>query len=282
MTVSRTIHQERLVRTLTTVTFARLILNGARRFPYVILTPMSAALGVPRSTVEAALSAQWAIGAFSPLVGGPIDRFGRKRMMLVGMGSLALFMVVAAVGQVAGIVLLGLAARGIAKIIFDPAMEAYVGDHTPYERRGMAIGITELAWSGAQFVFGPLAAYLIVQASLGAIFGVLAGGSIFSLILLWRIVPADHSTEHHEQSNISVGAAFKLVSNPSVIAFLLTGSLINIAAESINIVYEEWLRTSFAIDTETLGKIVWVFAIAEVLGEGLVIGLADRVGKRSL
>src|SRR5512146_3107783 len=84
---------------------ARLMLNGARRFPYVILTPMSAALGVPRSTVEAALSAQWAVGIFSPLVGNAIDRFGRKRMMLIGMGSLALFMAVAAIGQVAGIAL---------------------------------------------------------------------------------------------------------------------------------------------------------------------------------
>jgi MFS family permease len=179
MSTSRTIHQERLVPTLAVVTFASLMLNGARRFPYIILTPMAAALGVPRAYVEAALSAQWAVGVLSPLVGGPIDRLGRKRIMLVGLGGLAVFMAVAAVGRVYGIVLLGLVASGVAKIIYDPAMAAYVGDHTPYERRGTAIGITQLAWSGALFVFGPLAAYLIVNASVGAIFGVLAGGSLF-------------------------------------------------------------------------------------------------------
>ena len=282
MSTPRTIHQERLVPTLAVITFARLMLNGARRFPYIILTPMSVALGVPRSYVEAALSAQWAVGALSPLVGGPIDRLGRKRLMLIGMGGLALFMVVAAVGQVYGIVLLGLVASGVAKIIFDPAMEAYVGDHTPYERRGMAIGITELAWSGSLFVFGPLAAYLIVNASLGAIFGVLAGGSLFSLILLWRIVPADHPTEHHEGAQIKIGTAFRLLANPSVIALLLAGSLINTAAESVNIVYEQWLRGSFELTTLILGTVAWVFSAAEVFGEGVVIGFADRVGKRAL
>src|SRR5512135_1502517 len=96
---AKTIHQERLVPTLAVLTFARLMLNGARRFPYIILTPMAAALGVPRSTVEAALSAQWAVGAFSPLAGNAIDRIGRKRMMLIGIGGLAVFMFVAAIGQ---------------------------------------------------------------------------------------------------------------------------------------------------------------------------------------
>ena len=282
MSTAKTIHQERLVPTLAVVTFAKLMLNGARRFPYLILTPMAAALGVPRSTVEAALSAQWAVGIFSPLVGSAIDRVGRKRMMLIGMGGLTVFMAVSAVGQAAGIVLLGLVASGIAKIIYDPAMEAYIGDHTPYERRGMAIGITELAWSASLFVFGPLAVYLIVQASLGAIFAVLAGGSAFSVILLWRVVPADHPTEHHEQPKTNISEALRLLAVPSVIALLVAGGFISIAAESISIIYEAWLRQSFGITTLVLGTVAWVFSAAEVTGEGVVIGIADRFGKRSL
>ena len=282
MSTAKTIHQERLVPTLAVVTFAKIMLNGARRFPYLILTPMAAALGVPRSTVEAALSAQWAVGIFSPLVGSAIDRVGRKRMMLIGMGGLAVFMAVAAVGQVAGIVLLGLVASGIAKIIFDPAMEAYIGDHTPYERRGTAIGITELAWSASLFIFGPLAVYLIVQASLGAIFAVLAAGSAFSVILLWRIVPADHPTEHHEQPKTAIRDVLRLLASPSVLALLVVGAFISIAAESISIIYEAWLRQSFGITTLVLGTVAWVFSAAEVTGEGVVIGIADRFGKRSL
>lgn len=280
---AKTIHQQRLVPTVITITFARLMVNGVRRFPYVILTPMSAALGVPRSTVEAALSLGWLFGVASPLAGNAIDRFGRKRMMLLGIGSLAVFMLVSAIGQVAGIVLLGLVASGFSKqTIYDPAMEAYVGDHTPYERRGMVIGVTELAWSASLFVFGPLAAYLIVNASLGAIFGVLAGASTFAFILLWRVVPADHPVEHHEQEKRSIGTAIQLLTKPSVLALLITAALVSLSGEMISIVYEAWLRDSFILTTAVIGGVAWIFSIAEVSGEGVVIGISDRFGKRPL
>jgi predicted MFS family arabinose efflux permease len=279
---TKTIHQQRLVPTVITVTFARVMINGVRRFPYAILTIMADSLHVERSTLEAALSLEWLLGILSPLAGNAIDQFGRKRMMLFSLGSLVVFMMVAAVAQVAGIVLLGLVASGLSKIVYDPAMEAYVSDHTPYERRGTVIGITELAWSGSLFVFGPLAAYLIVQASLGAIFGALAGGSAFAFILLWRIVPADHSTEHHQGSQLRISDMFRLLTIPSVMALLATAALADIAGEAISIVYEEWLRNSFSLTTGIIGSVALIFSIAEVTGEGIVIGLADRVGKRRL
>src|SRR5258708_12353931 len=126
MSTAKTIHQERLVPTLAVVTFAKIMLNGARRFPYLILTPMAAALGVPRSTVEAALSAQWAVGIFSPLVGSAIDRVGRKRMMLIGMGGLAVFMAVAGVGQGPLTLLFGFVASLTSQIIFHPPLATYI------------------------------------------------------------------------------------------------------------------------------------------------------------
>src|SRR5258707_9027148 len=129
MSTAKTIHQERLVPTLAVVTFAKIMLNGARRFPYLILTPMAAALGVPRSTVEAALSAQWAVGIFSPLVGSAIDRVGRKRMMLIGMGGLAVFMAGGGGGGGGGRVVFWFVGRGVAqKIFFSPLVRHISGD----------------------------------------------------------------------------------------------------------------------------------------------------------
>src|SRR5258708_21765024 len=73
----------RLAPVLLTLTFARLILNGARRFPYAILTPMALSLRVPRSTVEAALSLLWATGSISPLGRILNERVVRKRTLVV-------------------------------------------------------------------------------------------------------------------------------------------------------------------------------------------------------
>jgi predicted MFS family arabinose efflux permease len=62
----------------------------------------------------------------------------------------------------------------------------------------------------------------------------------------------------------------------------MVGALIDVAAESISIIYEAWLRNNFAVTTVMLASAAWVFSAAEVSGEGLVIGIADRFGKRRL
>jgi predicted MFS family arabinose efflux permease len=273
----------RLAPTLAALTLARLMLNGARRFPYVILTPMAAALGVPRSTLETALSLEWATGAISPFAGPYIDRLGRKTIMLIGIGSLAFFAGIAALGQVAGVILFVLIATGLSKVLYDPAMQAYVGDRTPYRLRGMAIGITELSWSGALFVFGPLAAFLIDRGTVSAIFAVVAAGAALSFLLLAALLPNDAPRRFSDGAGVQARAMLRLLrdSRPAM-ALLIAAALMSVAAESMVIVYEAWLRNVFALSTVALGTLSWVISLAEVSGEGFVIGVADRLGKRRL
>src|SRR5260221_8726278 len=114
--------------TLTALVLARLMLNGARRFPYVILTPMAQSLGVPRATLENALSVLWATGAISPFAGAIIDRVGRKRMMMLGIGLFGTFALLATLAQNATLVMIAIVAGGLAKMFFEPAMQAYIGD----------------------------------------------------------------------------------------------------------------------------------------------------------
>jgi predicted MFS family arabinose efflux permease len=58
--------------------------------------------------------------------------------------------------------------------------------------------------------------------------------------------------------------------------------LSSIAAEVMTIVYERWFREVFLLSTVTLGTLSAVISAAEVGGEGTVIALSDRVGKRRL
>lgn len=270
-----------LAPSLAVLTLARVVMNGARRFPYIIMTPMATALGVPRSTVETVLSLQWATGAISPFAGPYIDRIGRKRMMLLGMGILAIFSGIAALSQAAGVVLAVIVLAGVGKILFDPAMQAYIGDRTPYRWRAMAIGVTELSWAGSLFIFGPLAAFLIVQVSLNAVFGVLAAGAVIAMILLAVVIPGDVPTAQPAMRR--VGFDWRVLwSSRAAMAVLAVAAIASISSESIGIVYEAWMRQSFALDTETLGTLSWVISAAEIAGEFTVILIADRLGKRRL
>jgi predicted MFS family arabinose efflux permease len=94
-------------------------------------------------------------GFFSPLFSPLPEKFGRKVVM---MGSLILF----AGGCILVVVLptfwtfaLAMGLLGLAKVNFDPSMQAYVGDAVPYAERGKALSVTEYAWSLALLIGAP-------------------------------------------------------------------------------------------------------------------------------
>lgn len=274
---------ERLAPTLATLTFARLILNGMRRFPYLVLTPLSAALGVPRATLETVLSLTWVLSLISPFASPFIER-GRKRVMLVGIGLFVIGAGLAAVGQTFGFVALALALGSLSKTLYDPSMLAYVGDHVPFARRGMAIGVTELAWSGSLVTFGPLSAFLITRVGPGAIFGLLAICAAVAWLVLLRVLPNDTAQRTLEGSaRPSAGVAIRsiLQSRPALV-LLLAIFLIALAFDLFLIIYESWLIENFKLDTLTIGNLSFVFGAAELGGEAVIIFLSDRVGKKRL
>jgi predicted MFS family arabinose efflux permease len=274
----------RFVPTLIALTLARLVLNGVRRFPYVIFPSMVTALGVTPAVLQAALSLQWATGLLSPFAGPASDRLGRRRMMLLGIGSLAVATGFAAMTRNPTLVLVAIVGCGLSKMLYDPAMQAYVGDRTPYARRAEAIGVTELSWSGAQFVVGPLAAYLIVYAGLGAVYAALAAGSVLAFLLLLAFVPGDAPARQRvAAAALPAGTALRLLraSRPAL-AMLGAAALTSFAIENMAINYATWLRVTFAADDFFLGALALPLAVAELAGEGFVIFAADRLGKLRL
>jgi predicted MFS family arabinose efflux permease len=266
------------------------VINSLRRIPYIILTPLAAAFGVPRATLEAVLAVQWTSGLLGTVFGTLIERFGRKRIMLTASGAFTILAATGALGALGGLPALVIAAillGAICKTAFDPAMHAYVGDRVPYQRRGMAVGITELAWSASLFIFGPVAAYLIgreterAQDNVAILFGVIAACGMFTFVLVWRLVPTDTrpvTTVRHTNS-----AHWKLLRQNTPAMMLLGATVMtSVAAEVIGIGYEKWFRDVHALTTTALGTLSVVISAAEVIGEGTVIALADRVGKKRL
>ena len=68
----------------------------------------------------------------------------------------------------------------------------------------MAIGITELSWSGSLFVLGPIAALLIVSSGVGAIYAIIAVGSALSFILIWKVIQPSRNRDHTPRTGSGV------------------------------------------------------------------------------
>lgn len=268
-------------RDLLTLTFARLIVSMTRRFPYPFLPEISRQLAVPLESVQNVMALNAGVGVSSPLLGPIGERYGRKRVM---MGTLVGMVVASLLGALtpafalfAGVMI----AFGLLKMVFDPAIAAYIADHVPYERRGAAIGFAELSWAGSLLVAAPVAGYLLGASGLQSVFLTLAAASLVALAAVYRLLPADHPSPGAAPAGITPAATWRaLRSSPVAFRALAYALLLVVANEIFFINYSAYMEAAFGLPLTALGTVTIVIAIAEVCGEFTVIGLADRFGKR--
>lgn len=269
---------------LAATTVARTAINSLRRTPYAIMTDLAAALGLPRQAVETAMALQWSMGVFGPLFGAFIDRNQRKQIMLAALGAFVLLTALGALaswaGLAVGVVLGVIVLAGLCKTVYDPAMQAYISDNTPQARRGVAIGITETAWSLALVIFAPLGAFLITHASVGWLFAVIAASGAAAWVLIWRLLPQDHVPARSGAAHTTHWRT--LLGSRGALMLLVATACQSMAGEVMAIGYEAWFKQTFSLSVGVLASLTLYISAAEFGGEFSVVGLADRLGRRRL
>lgn len=263
---------------LAAFTFTRTVFNTSYRMVYPFLPVFARGLGVDVSTIALAVTARSSVGLTSPILGSIADLQGRKRTMLAALALFALGMALIAVRPVFAGLLVGLVLSMVAKLLFDPAMQAYLGDRVHYARRGLVIAVTEVGWSGAFLIGVPLAGWAIQAKGWTAPFPWLGALGLGAAGVLWLVLPAENIGQRHPATWRS-GLGL-LVGNRSAVAGLMFGGLASLANEVVNIVFGVWLEGAFGLQVLALGAAAAVIGLAELGGEGLVAGLSDRLGKR--
>ncbi|MDF1499080.1 MAG: MFS transporter [Anaerolineales bacterium] len=263
---------------LTAFSITRTLINTGFRMVYPFLPTIARGLGVDVRSIALAITARSSLGLAAPYVGSLGDSIGRKRSMLLGLFTFSFgFMIVVIWPTYPGL-FIALILGALGKIIFDPSMQAYLGDRTTYEQRGRAIAITELGWSGASLLGLPLVGWLIARSNWAAPFPLLAIFTFGMALWLMRLLPADKPA-HKDRPRFSE-ALKSIVKHPSALAALTITLLISVSNESVNIVYGLWLEQAFGLQVAALGAASAVIGLAEFSGEGVVAGLTDRLGKR--
>jgi predicted MFS family arabinose efflux permease len=270
--------RHRLRVQLLAISGTRAVLNTSFRMIYPFLPVFARALGVSLETMALAVTARSLLGLLAPAIGSLADWRGRKWTMLLG---LALFSGGLCLVPIRPVYLVFFAAVIVSmggKLLFDPAMQAYIGDQVTYAQRGLAIAITELGWSSAGLIGLPLVGWLIATTNWTTPFPVLAILGLVGLILLWRVLPPESQAAQRPRGLMS-GLGLVAAHTPAV-AGLMVGLITTVANESVNIVYGAWLEDAFGLQVVALGMASTVIGLAELSGEGLVGLVSDRIGKR--
>ena len=272
------------VRQILVITLFRLLLNTGRRFVYPFAPALSRGLEVPLGAVTSIIAA----GQFTSLLGifaGPLaDRYGCRLMMRGGLAMLAIGMLICGLVPLYWPVFVGLVVASFGKTLFDPAIQAYVGNNVSFERRGRVIGIIETAWAGSTLIGIPALALVIDHVGLQNSFYLLAFLGGVSWLLMGVIMPADSTQSDARRTKKSFMAAMMgLIKSRPAAGMLIFGFMISAANDCLFVVYGAWFEQDFNVSIIALGFSTVAIGSAELLGESMTALFSDRLGlKRAI
>lgn len=264
------------------------VLNTMYRMIYPFLSVIARGLGVDLRTMSLALSVRSASGALGPLLAPLSDRKGRAFGMALGVGLFTAGAAAAFFGRGLALFVAALVLTTIGKYVFDPAMQAHLGDHVPFKRRGTALALTEWGWSFAFILGVPAAGFLIVRFGWRSPFLALALMGLAALAVLRLFFFGGNGREDRPSEQTAArsigfaghmekyGAVFRSAAARTALAVIFLGSMAN---ETVNVVFGVWLEDSFGLKIAALGAASAVIGLSELGGETLVAGTIDRIGK---
>ena len=143
---------------------------------------------------------QWIVNAYTLtlaslilLAGALGDRFGRRRVFLIGVAWFALASLLCGLAPTAEVLVAARALQGIGGALLTPGSLAIISPRSP-ARPGQGVG----AWSGLGGVsaaIGPFAGGWLVQIDWRAVFLVNLPVAVFIIVVTLRHVPESHDTE---------------------------------------------------------------------------------------
>lgn len=258
-------------------TATRVVLNTMFRMMYPFLAVFARGIGVDLPTISLALTLRSFTGVFAPFVGTVGDSRGRKAGMLIGLVIFIAGLVIVVIWPTFPAFLAALILSMLGKYIYDPSMQAYLGDRVVYQRRGRVLAVTELGWSLSFLVGVPAMGFLIASYGWQAPFPVLAFLGVLAFGVLAWMIPMD-VVEAGKTMGIRENIK-KLASYPPVLAGLAMAMLFSAANEVINLVFGIWLEDSFGLVIAALGVAAAVIGFSELGGESLAAAFTDRLGK---
>lgn len=260
------------------LTFARLFLNTGIRMVYPFLPALARGLNVPITAVYDLVIVRNLAGFLSPLFSPLSERFGRKPIIIGAMFlfSLGCFLVV--LWPAYWPLGLTLCLIAIAKAIYDPAMQAYLGDTVPYGQRGRALSVTEFGWAGALLVGAPAVGFTMQRWGWQAPFLWMGVAAVGTAVLLGYTLPRAANRAGKVATLYDLLRVMRR--HPVIWAAAAYIMLVMAANDTFFIVYGDWMEESFSLTLATLGLASGIIGSSEIIGELASGLLVDRLGKR--
>lgn len=244
---------------------------------YPFITVFERGLGVSTQAISWALALRSATGSLAPLLGSLADRYGRKFGMITGLVLFTCGVGLLSIWPIFPIFVIMMLLTFTGGAIFIPALQAYLGDAVPYDKRGAVLGISEIGWSLSFIIGVPVIGWIIARKDWYAPFPWLAGAGLLAILVMVIVLPKERNSQDVKVNLLnSMALVFK---TPVALAGISISLTIAASNELVNLVFGLWLYDAFELKVTGLAIASMVIGLSELSGEVLVSVVVDRIGK---
>ncbi|MDY6873817.1 MAG: MFS transporter [Chloroflexota bacterium] len=261
-------------------TLTRTAINTSYRMVYPFLPFFARGLGVEPASLALAFSVRSFLGIFGPFLATVADTHDRKTGMLLGIGLFTAGSGMVALWPSFWTFIIATSLTLLGNGVFIPSMNAFLGDHTPYNRRGRVLAITELSWAVA-FIGGiPIVRFLVENYNWTTPFILFSFIGVGAFVLYLFLVPAARVA--HSEGNTIWRNLSRILKTWPALAGLLSGILFTTGNEMVNLIFGVWIENQFGLDFAALTIASVVIGVSELGGEVVTGVWLDAVGKRRM
>jgi DHA1 family inner membrane transport protein len=238
----------------------------------------------PASFAAAVSAYAWCAGLSGLFAATYIDRFDRKRLLLVIFALFGLSNLGCALAGSVHMMLLTRAFAGLTGGVLGSIVMAVVGDVVPVSRRGAATGIVMTSFSMAAVAGVPIGVVLGAHYGWQAPFYMLVMFSVLTWIAALRIVPSltAHLAKTAPPLSEVLPDLYALISNPAHLrAFLATGTIM-VSHMLIIPFISPMLVANLGVQPQQISMVYLAGGLATIFTSRAIGRLADRFGKHRL
>ncbi|MEM9665698.1 MAG: MFS transporter [Bacteroidota bacterium] len=250
-----------------------------------ILPRIGEALAVPETLLGTLVTSYAVMLSVFALIIGPIsDKFGRRRVLLMGTVSMAVALLLHGVANSYWSLLIMRGLAGGAGGMLSGAAVAYIADAFPYERRGWANGWVMSGIAFGQIVGIPLGTLLADWMGFRAPFMMFALTMGAAVLLIWYAVPQPDVELDEGRLTVrrAIGGYLGLLKNPQVVLAATVYFLMFLSVGLYLVYLPTWLERTLMVSSGAIASLFLVGGLANVVAGPMAGQLSDRVGRRPL
>ena len=255
---------------------ARLIVDTGWRMVYPFIPQFSAGLGLTVIGFSWLIFVRSIAGMTGSLFGILADRYGRRRLMAIGLLAQAVGMIALAFSRqwwaIGPMILFG-----IGTSTFIPVQQAYVSDKVDYSKRGRALATIDMSYAISGLVGLVMVGWLIEAVGWRSPFLILGLLCLIAAPVIWFQLPA---VEDRTYTSLSLATLRSVLVKAGVWASMGVGMLVFLAAGCFATVWGIWLNEEFYLGAVALGAVATLIGLAELSGVTVSSLFIDRIGKR--